>query len=116
MPDDSVALVCRLDALTPAEQARRADLAAHLQARFTEVVETGDGYAARLDDAAAVAHEATEWLLLERRCRPFLPLELVLEPAAESLWLRFGGAPGVMEFLAAAGLQPRAARASSCRC
>jgi hypothetical protein len=116
MPEDPAALVCRLDALTPDERTRRADLAARLQARFVEVVETGDGYAARLDDARAVAHEATEWLLLERRCCPFLRLELVLEPAAESLWLRFGGGAGVKGFLAAAGLRPRAAHASSCGC
>ncbi len=46
-----------------------------------------------------------DWFLLERRCCPFLRLELRFEPSVGPVWLRFGGGPSVKEFLAAAGLK-----------
>jgi hypothetical protein len=41
-------------------------------------------------------------------------LELGFEPESETMWMRFGGGPGVKAFLTSAGLQARAA--SSCGC
>ena len=52
---------------------------------------------------------ALEWLLLERRCCPFFDLRLALAGERGSVWIHFGGGPGVKEFLAAAGLATRAA-------
>jgi hypothetical protein len=78
--------------------------------RFVEVRETADGYAARLGADAALAREALEWILLERRCCPFLRLELAFDPEAEVMWLRFGGGPGVKAFLRAAGVTARPSR------
>ncbi len=104
---DHPVLACDLDALTREERDRRSVLAARVTGRFEEVLETEDGYAARLDPE--FVHDAFEWVLLERRCCPFLRLELGFEPAAGPLWLRFGGGPGVKEFLAAAGLSASSA-------
>ena len=117
MPDDVPVLACRLDALDPEERARRAELAETVTGRFAEVRETADGYAARLAVDAELARDALEWILLERRCCPFLRLELGFESERDVLWLRFGGGPGVKAFLAAAGVTARPAPADSgCGC
>jgi hypothetical protein len=101
---DCPVLACDLDALTRDERARRSVLASRVTGRFREVRETEDGYAARLDPAPELLHDALDWALLERRCCPFLRLELRFEPALGAVWLRLDGGPGVKEFLAAAGL------------
>jgi hypothetical protein len=98
------ALACDLTALSDDERTRRSTLAARTVARFREVQEVVDGYAARLDPDVATVQDALDWLLLERRCCPFLRLELSFEPSRGPVWLRLGGGPGVKEFLAAAGL------------
>ncbi len=103
MSDTQPVLACDLDALSPEERTRRSIVAARVSARFREVRETPDGYAARLDPQ--LTQDALDWLLLERRCCPFLRLELRFEPAAGPVWLGFGGGPGVKEFLGAAGLK-----------
>jgi hypothetical protein len=107
-------LACRLDALDPREQSRRASLADALTARFVEVDETADGYLARLPYDASVSRDALEWLLLERRCCPFLRLQLGFEPDSETMWIRFGGGPGVKALLQDAGLRTRRPQASCC--
>ena len=98
-------LACDLGALSVDERTRRSALAARVAAGFREVQETADGFAARLDADPELVQDALDWLLLERRCCPFLRLELRLEPSAGPVWLRFGGGPGVKEFLGAAGLK-----------
>lgn len=113
MSDDRRPLACDLDALSHEERARRSAVASRVSGRFREVQETADGYAARLDPDPALAHDALDWLLLERRCCPFLRLELRLDPSVGSVWLRFGGGPGVKEFLAAAGLRVSSSRDGS---
>jgi hypothetical protein len=117
MPDGPPALACRLDALSRDEQVRRTALAEQVTARFAEVRETNDGYAARLAADPALARDVMEWILLERRCCPFLRLEVEFEPASDTMWLGFGGGPGVKAFLTAAGLQARAQRPdTACGC
>jgi hypothetical protein len=113
---DETAIVCDLTALSASERAHRAALAERLFARFHEVRETDDGYAARLDAAPETCREALEWLLLERRCCPFLRLALRLEAADGPLWLHFGGPPGTKAFLVAAGLAPGTRPPASCEC
>ena len=104
MSDSQPVLACDLGALSAEERLRRAGLAARVPARFREVRETSDGFAARLDEDAQVIQEALDWILLERRCCPFLGLELRFEPSGP-VWLKFGGGPGVKGFLAAAGFK-----------
>jgi hypothetical protein len=106
---DPTPLACNLGALSADEQHRRAALADDIAAVFREVRETEDGYAARIDDDPALCRRALEWLLLERRCCPFLDLRLVLEGERGPVWIHFRGGPGVKAFLAAAGLAARAA-------
>ena len=101
-------LACDLDALSGDERARRSTLASRVAARFREVQELPDGYAGRLDPDPAIVRDTLDWLLLERRCCPFLGLELSFEPSSGPVWLRLRGGPGVKEFLAATGLKASA--------
>jgi hypothetical protein len=105
MSDTQPALACDLGALSGDERARRSTLASRVSARFREVQEISDGYAGCLDSDPAIVQDALDWLLLERRCCPFLHLELSFEPSNGPMWFRFRGGPGVKEFLAAAGLK-----------
>jgi hypothetical protein len=89
MSDIQPALACNLDALTGDERARRSTLASRVSARFREVHEISDGYAACLDSDLAIVRDALEWLLLERRCCPFLRLDLCFEPSDGPVWFRF---------------------------
>ena len=110
MNDGQPVLACDLGALSETERARRSIIARSVSARFREVRETSDGYAARLDAEPQLVQDALDWLLLERRCCPFLRLELCFEPSAGPIWLRFGGGPGVKEFIGAAGLAASASQ------
>ena len=93
-----MSLVCKLDALTPAERARSATLLGELRAAMVERAELGDGWAFRLRDGASLAGVA-EWIALERRCCPFFRFQLDVDGDAGPVWLRLTGA-GVKEFLA----------------
>src|SRR2546427_10249172 len=106
MNDGQPVLACDLGALSETERARRSIIARSVSARFREVRETSDGYAARLDAEPQLVQDALDWLLLERRCCPFLRLGLCFEPSPGPIWLRVGGGPGGQEVIGAAG--PRA--------
>jgi hypothetical protein len=107
MSDTQPPLACDLGALSGDERARRSTLASRIAARFREVQEISDGYAGCLDPDPVIVRGALDWLLLERRCCPFLRLELSFDPSNGPVWLRFRGGPGVKEFLAAAGFRAR---------
>jgi hypothetical protein len=116
MPHSTTPVIaCDLGALSAQERERRAALARALVTGADSVRELADGYALQLRGTETLARESLEWLLLERRCCPFLQLEIELEAEGGPLWLRLRGSSGVKEFLAAAGLGARArAAAPSC--
>jgi hypothetical protein len=99
-----ISIACNLNALTADERARRATLAHRLRVATQEVVETETGYTLRLPEESSAYQEAFELVLLERRCCPFLRLEITLEPGRGPVWLTLGGSPEVKAFLAASGL------------
>jgi hypothetical protein len=92
-----------LDALTPAERARSAELLGELRAAMAERSELGDGWEFRLRDGTSLARVA-EWIALERRCCPFFRFRLDVEGEDGPVWLRLTGA-GVREFLAAQSIR-----------
>ena len=63
--------------------------------------ELANGYAIRLDGGAVRPADVAEWMELERRCCPFLTLELAASRRERDWWLRLKGPPGVKEFLGA---------------
>ncbi len=110
MSDTQPTLACDLGALGAEERARRAELASRVTARFREVRDLPDGYEARLDPEPSILRDALDWVLLERRCCPFLRFDLCLEAADGPVWLQLHGGPGVKEFLTTSGLKGIGAR------
>ena len=60
MSDTQPILACDLGALSADERTRRSTVAARVSARFREVPETSDGYAARLDADPALVQDALD--------------------------------------------------------
>jgi hypothetical protein len=111
--DAETPFVCRLDALTPAERVRHAELGARLVNSARRVEELPNGWEFTFDDGPEVGSRLVEWMARERRCCPFLDFDIRLgergergergEPAV----LRLTGVPGVRDFIAAElGLEP----------
>ncbi len=99
--------VCRLDALSPAERARHAELTARLVNSARRVEELPNGWELSFDDAPDVGRRIVEWMARERRCCPFLDFDIRLGERAEPAVLRLTGAPGARDFIAAElGLEP----------
>jgi len=94
-------LVCRLDALSPAERVRREALTKDLAAAARSVQELPRGWAFRFADSDGIAALVVEWMALERRCCPFLDFELLFGAPGEAVLLRVTGkAEGTRELLA----------------
>jgi hypothetical protein len=94
-------IACKLDALTPAERQRHADLLRELGRMTTGTRETSDGYALTLRSDASDFQRVAEWISLERRCCPFLNFNLKWGGGDDNPSLELGGGPGVKSFLAA---------------
>ncbi len=82
-------IACRLDALTEVERERRARLASALALSMRRVEELPNGYDVEIDTAAPVTRTLPELVALERRCCPFLTLEII--PAGERTILNLTG-------------------------
>ncbi len=93
-------LVCRLDALSPADRARHAALTGELRPAARGVQKLPRGYAFQFPDDPALSRHVLEWVALERRCCPFLEFEILLGDEGEPVILRLTGQEGVKEFLA----------------
>jgi hypothetical protein len=102
--DTGPAIACNLDALSPSERARRSELARMIQKSSTSLEETDSGYRVQLPTDSEICERALELILLERRCCPFLCLELAFEPGTGAVALAIGGASGVKQFLRENGI------------
>ena len=94
MSDTQPTFACDLGALNAEERAQRSTLASRVAARFREVQELADGYAARLDPDAAVARDALDWLLLEQRCCRSCASTCASSPPTALSGSSFEAAPG----------------------
>jgi hypothetical protein len=95
-------ITCQLHALSEAERVRSAALRRELTTATREKKELAQGYAFRLPNDGALFERAAEWLVLERRCCPFLSFELSWQADdGASPWLSITGPDGTKEFLAA---------------
>jgi hypothetical protein len=99
MTDTAEPIVCRMDALTAAERARRGEVLNDLNGRLIGTEETEDGIAFRLRGDPDVPALAREFIGYESRCCAFLRFGLDVDPAGTTVVLRMGGGPGVKEFL-----------------
>ncbi len=75
------AVVCNPSAFTPMERQRYDVLRAQVQGAMGQVDELDRGFALRFAMESAVLSAVAEWVVLERRCCPFL--DFVLEIRAE---------------------------------
>ena len=92
---------CRIDTLDRHQRLRQQELLALMRRSAKSQDELTDGYAFRLPADPVLFQQAAEWVSLERRCCPFVQFALEWNED-DSVWVRFTGAPGVKEFLAAA--------------
>lgn len=102
--DNTTTIACNLGALSPSERARRSELARTIQDSSTSIDESDSGYRVQLSNESEICERALELILLERRCCPFLSLELAFEPGDGAVVLAVGGAPGVKQFLRENGI------------
>jgi hypothetical protein len=94
-------IACNLGALDEAQRERRAELAARLRSSVREILPTADGYTLRLPSNDKILLEIAEFVLLERRCCPFLSFQISLNEGDDAITVRLSGRDGVKEFLAA---------------
>jgi hypothetical protein len=94
-------IACQMNALTIEERSRRKELFAALAVAVERVQELPGGIAVELLSDPNTWMTAAEFILLERRCCPFLSFSMELEREHGPLWLRITGREGVKEFLAA---------------
>jgi hypothetical protein len=91
-------LAYRRDALDAGQRARQHELRQKLLPAVVARQEIADGYAFELGNDAATFLAAAEWVILERRCCPFLTFNLGWADRG-GVVLRLTGPPGVREFL-----------------
>src|SRR5207302_4648326 len=72
-------IACQLNALTADERKRRAELFSALSGSAGELQELPDGYAIRFAPEAEIWMGLAEFIMLERRCCPFLAFSLSAE-------------------------------------
>lgn len=94
-------IACLMDALSPAERKRRAEILSGLRARLTGTSETPDGIAFRLPNERDIPVLVAEFVSYESRCCPFLRFEVEVEAEGGPIHLRMGGRDGVKDFLRA---------------
>ena len=94
-------IACELGALSPPERQRRAELADALKSAIVNVTDLPSGYEIHVGGDAVIATEVHEFVALERRCCPFLTLQIATDPASGRMIVTITGGPGVKEFIAA---------------
>ena len=94
-------IACRMDALTPAERARRSEVLAILSQRALEIAATDHGIAFRLRNDRDTAAHAGEFISYESCCCPFVRFDLAVEADGGPVRMSMSGREGVGEFLRA---------------
>jgi hypothetical protein len=92
-------IACNLNALDKEQRRRHQSLTAQLRAAVQETRELLDGYSFRLPSDEATIQRTAEWIVLERRCCPFIAFGLEAGRENGPLWLSLTGREGVKPFL-----------------
>ena len=92
-------IACDPTAIEAADRPRYDKLVNRLRAAMRSREERSDGYAYYLDSATISLPEAAEWIELERRCCPFLTLELSASGSQEDWILTLTGPEGTKALL-----------------
>ncbi|TMG84255.1 MAG: hypothetical protein E6H78_10330 [Betaproteobacteria bacterium] len=98
--DPAVDIVCVPGAIPPGERAAHFELGLRVFAELAEErIDLPSGIALRLagDNLSQVAR----FVANERKCCPFLHIEVEIAPGAGPMWLRLTGPPGTRELIEA---------------
>lgn len=88
-----------MNAINPTERVRYNLLLEKIKASVKQQREIADGYAWELDGKEVTLPEGAEWMAMERRCCPFLTLQLEAKGDGTNYWINLKGPAGVKEFL-----------------
>jgi hypothetical protein len=100
------AVVCNPNAFTPLERQRYDLLRAQVQTATGQIDELDAGFALRFTMEPAVLTAIAEWVLLERRCCPFLDFTLELRAERAFALLTITGPEGTKDVLREGMAQP----------
>ena len=92
-------LACNMKAISSTERPRYNVLLQKLKTAVKQQREIADGYAWELEGKAIGLPEAAEWVTMERRCCPFLTLQLEATGNETNYWINLRGPTGVKAFL-----------------
>lgn len=92
-------LACNMKAISSTERTRYNALLEQIKAGVTNPREIGDGYVWDLNGARASLKDAAEWAMLERRCCPFLIIQLEATGSGPDYRIYLKGPEGVKAFL-----------------
>lgn len=92
-------LACNMKAISSSERSRYDGLLKKLKASVKQQRELRDGYAWELDGKGISLPEAAEWVTMERRCCPFLTLQLEAVGNELNYSVKLTGPEGVKAFL-----------------
>ncbi len=97
--DPAQVFACNLKAIRAADRPRYNELLKRVRHAVRDRREISDGYAFKLDGRAVSLPEAAEWISMERRCCPFLTLQISVS-GNELRWaLTLTGPEGVKPIL-----------------
>ena len=97
--DAAPVFACNLKAIGAAERPRYSDLVKRIRAAMRERSEISNGYAFKLDSQTVTLPEAAEWISMERKCCPFLTLQLSASGNHPDWLLTVTGPEGVKPLL-----------------
>jgi hypothetical protein len=90
---------CNLKAISASERPRYKQLVERVRHAIRSRSEISGGYVFKLDGKAVSLPEAAEWISMERRCCPFLTLQLSASGDQEHWVLTLTGPQGVKTLL-----------------
>jgi len=97
----AMVLACDTEAISAVERTRYSFLVSKLKEAVMQQQETSDGYAWEVNGDTISLPEAAEWVAMERRCCPFLTLQLEAPGQGTSYWIKLSGPEGAKAFLVA---------------
>jgi hypothetical protein len=97
--EPATAIACNLKAIRPGDRPHYNELVKHLRAAVLQRTELSNGFVFTLEGKAMPLPAVAEWMSLERRCCPFLTLQLSASGDKPDWLLTMTGPEGVRAFL-----------------
>lgn len=99
MAQQKPVLACNMKAISSTERVRYNTLMKGIKNAVRQQKELADGYAWELDGKKATMPDVAEWMSMERRCCPFLTLQLEALGDGADFTVKLLGPEGVKAFL-----------------